>query len=292
MMSDMTCEHVDIITLRDRVADDRRTYAAGSPFPHIVLDDVLTADSFGAAVAEFPGRHDPFWKGYLHINETKYSNTTPDSWGPVLQSIAREFCSQEFVDYLVSLTGIQGLLADWSMDGGGLHQTLRGGHLNIHADFSTHHEHENWARRVNILLYLNDEWREEWGGQLELWDKDMVGKQGTVTPKGNRMLVFTTSLDSFHGHPDPLQCPPETARRSMALYYFTEEESAVRKSTNYRARPQDGLKGLAIVADRTALDLYDWAKRRLGLSDDTVQGVMQRASRLRRRARPRRDDEY
>jgi hypothetical protein len=78
----------------------------------------------------------------------------------------------------------------------------------------------------------------------------------------------------------------------MALYYFTEEESAVRKSTNYRARPQDGLKGLAIAADRTALDLYDWAKRRLGLSDDTVQGVMQRASRLRRRARPRRDDEY
>ena len=63
------------------------------------------------------------------------------------------------------------------MDGGGLHQTMRGGHLNIHADFSTHHAHENWARRVNILLYLNEEWREEWGGELELWDQDMTAKR-------------------------------------------------------------------------------------------------------------------
>lgn len=285
MMSHMSCEHVDITTLRDRVDADRQAYAAASPFPHIVLDDVLTAEAFAAAVAEFPARHDPFWKGYLHVNETKYSNTAPESWGPALQSIAREFCSAEFVDYLVSLTGIPDLRPDWSMDGGGLHQTLRGGHLNIHADFSTHHEHENWARRVNILLYLNDEWQEEWGGQLELWDKEMTGKQGTVTPKGNRMLVFTTSLDSFHGHPDPLMCPPDTARRSMALYYFTEEESAVRKSTNYRARPEDGLKKVAIAADRTALDLYDRAKRRLGLSDDSVQKVMARVNRLRGRKR-------
>ena len=73
-------------------------------------------------------------------------------------------------------------MPDWTMDGGGLHQTLRGGHLNIHADFSTHHTHENWARRVNILLYLNEEWRDEWGGKLELWDQDMTACQARVTP--------------------------------------------------------------------------------------------------------------
>ncbi len=97
------------------------------------------------------------------------------------------------MQYLVELTGIEDLIPDWSMDGGGLHQTLRGGHLNIHADFSTHHTHENWARRVNILLYLNREWLDEWGGKLELWDRDMTACQERVTPAGNRMLVFTTS---------------------------------------------------------------------------------------------------
>ena len=226
---------------------------------------------------------DERWNGYLHVNETKYSNTQPDTWGPTLTAVAREFCSPRFVQYLVELTGIEDLIPDWSMDGGGLHQTLRGGHLNIHADFSTHHTHVNWARRVNILLYLNREWPDEWGGKLELWDRDMTACQERVTPAGNRMLVFTTSADSFHGHPDGLTCPEDVARRSMALYYFTEEDQVVRRSTNYRARPEDGWRKIAIGADRVALDLYDRAKRRLGVSDEKVQAMLGRLHRLRRR---------
>ena len=185
--------------------------------------------------------------------------------------------------FLEELTGIENLVPDWSMDGGGLHQTLRGGHLNVHADFTTHHVHQDWARRVNILLYLNEEWQEEWGGQLELWDRDMTRCQATVTPRGNRMLVFTTAADSFHGHPEGLACPPDVARRSMALYYFTEEDAPVRRATNYRARPRDGVKGLAIAADRVMLDLYDRAKRRLKMSDDVAHRLLERVHRLRRR---------
>jgi hypothetical protein len=136
---------------------------------------------------------------------------------------------------------------------------------------------------VNILLYLNREWREEWGGQLELWDRDMTACQDRVAPAGNRMLVFTTSADSFHGHPDGLTCPQDVARRSMALYYFTEEEQVVRRSTNYRARPEDGWRKLAIGADRMALDVYDRAKRRLGISDEKVQSALARLHRVRRK---------
>ncbi|EWT02884.1 proline hydroxylase [Intrasporangium oryzae NRRL B-24470] len=274
---------IDFASLNDDLDAKAEQYAAADPFPHIVIDGVLREDVFAAAAAEFPAIRDPFWKGYLHVNETKYANTQPDTWGQTLTAVAREFVSADFVAYLERLTGIAGLIADWSMDGGGLHQTLRGGHLNIHADFSTHHTHDNWARRVNILLYLNEEWREDWGGRLELWDKDMTAVRGGVTPKGNRMLVFTTSQDSFHGHPDPLTCPEDVARRSMALYYFTEESEAVRRSTDYRARPDDGIKKVAIWADKNAVDLYDRAKRRLGISDDTVQRWLARVDRLRRR---------
>jgi hypothetical protein len=259
-------------------------YRSAVPFPHIVLDDVLVGSAFDKAVGEFPGIDDAFWKGYIHVNETKYSHTQPDAWGPTLHDVAREFCSPEFVAFLEQLTGIENLMPDWSMDGGGLHQTLRGGHLNIHADFTTHHDHDNWARRVNILLYLNEEWPDEWGGKLELWDKDMTACQAKVTPAGNRMLVFTTDVDTFHGHPDGLTCPPDQARRSMALYYFTEEENAVRRSTNYQARPEEGLaRKAAIAADRAALDVYDRAKRRLGISDERVQKVLTRVDRLRRK---------
>ncbi len=274
---DMTRLNADL----DRATDD---YRAAQPFPHIVLDDVLHRPAFDAAVADFPGMRDEFWKAYVHVNETKFSNTQPESWAPSLQSVAQEFCSPEFVAYLETLTGIADLIPDYTMDGGGLHQTLREGHLNIHADFTTHHVHETWARRVNILLYLNEEWHDDWGGKLELWDKDMSACQGTVTPAGNRMLVFTTTDDSFHGHPDGLTCPPDMARRSLAMYYFTEESAPVRKSTNYQARPDEGrLRKASIAADRTLLDVYDRAKRRLGITDEAAHKVLAGLSKLRKR---------
>lgn len=279
----MASSLIDFQRLRRDLPESATAYAAAEPFPHTVIDGVLTPEAFDGVVADFPAVDDPFWRGYLHVNETKYSNTAPDTWGATLAAVAKDFCSPEFVGYLEELTGIAGLIPDWSMDGGGLHQTLRGGHLNIHADFSTHHVHENWARRVNILLYLNSEWPQEWGGHLELWDRGMTACQARVTPAGNRMLIFSTSLDSFHGHPDPLSCPEGQARRSLALYYFTEEPEVVRRSTNYRARPGDGAKKVAIWADRSALDLYDRLKRRFGISDATVQKVLGLADRRRRR---------
>ncbi len=275
---------IDFTTLESGMDEKAAAYRSAQPFPHIVLDDVLVPEAFDKAVGEFPGIKDEFWQGYLHVNETKYSNTQPDTWGPTLHDVAEEFCSPRFVAFLEKLTGIEGLMSDWTMDGGGLHQTLRGGHLNIHADFTTHHTHQNWARRVNILLYLNEEWPEEWGGKLELWDKDMTACQGTVTPAGNRMLVFTTSFDSFHGHPDPLTCPDTVARRSMALYYFTEEEHAVRRSTNYQPRPDESVtRKAAIRADRTIVDIYDRVKRRLGISDERIQAILARVDKIRRR---------
>jgi hypothetical protein len=213
---------IDLASLQDRLPALAEQYAVAKPYPHVVVDDVLFPDAFVRAAQEFPAMRDPFWKGYLHVNETKYGNTQPDTWGETLTAVAKEFVSAEFVAFLEELTGIGNLLPDWSMDGGGLHQTLRGGHLNVHADFTTHHVKENWSRRVNILLYLNEEWREEWGGKLELWDREMTAPQAKVQPAGNRMLIFTTTADSFHGHPDALTCPEDVARRSMAIYYFTE----------------------------------------------------------------------
>ena len=281
----MSLRLVEIDRLRSTLPELRERYIQADPFPHMVLDDVLTADAFRSAVAEFPAIRDESWKGYLHVNETKYANPRVDTWAPTLQAIANEFLSPEFTRFLTELTGIAGLIPDASMDGGGLHQTLRGGHLNVHADFTTHHGNDDWARRINILLYLNDEWREEWGGQLELWDAAMKGCRNRVTPRGNRMLVFTTSEDSFHGHPDPLICPDGVARRSMALYYFTREHSPVRRATNYRARPGDGLKRVAIWTDRKVLDLYDRTRRRTGWSDERTNAMLERLNRLRGKGR-------
>ena len=278
---------IDIEPLLGRLEAAAAEYSTAAPYPHLVVDDALPADVFAAAVGEFPPIDDPAWTGYLHVNETKFANPRPSTWGPTLQGIAAALCTDEFVKALCKLTGFEHLVADPTMDGGGLHQTLRGGHLNIHTDFTTHHRRPELRRRVNLLLYLNDDWDAEWGGALELWDAGMQSCQRRVEPVANRLLVFTTSGDAYHGHPDPLWCPAGSARRSLALYYFTEEERPARRATRYRARPGDGAKRMAIWADRQALALYDRLKVRLGLSDRAASRSLERLDHLLRRGRLR-----
>jgi hypothetical protein len=102
----------------------------------------------------------------------------------------------------------------------------------------------------------------------------------TIAPIGNRIVIFNTDADAFHGHPEPLRCPDGKSRRSLALYYFTLEQDPPVRSTEYRARPGDGLRALPIYLDKHALRMYDKVKRRLGLSDDAVSRFLRRIERI------------
>ena len=146
-----------------------------------------------------------------------------------------------FLQFLSEVTGIPNLISDPGFEGGGLHQIVRGGKLGVHADFNRHRDY-GLDRRLNLLLYLNKDWREEYGGNLELWDRDMIQCEARVAPLFNRVMVFGTTDFTFHGHPDPLQCPEGMTRKSMALYYFSNgrpaEEVTGDHSTLFRARDQ------------------------------------------------------
>ena len=259
-----------------------RTYAAATPFPHIVLDDVFDCDRVGAAATSFPKADGPDWTSYLHLNERKRGNTHLDTWPSELRTLANALMSPPFIAFLEQVTGVSALLPDPSFDGGGLHRSERGGFLNIHTDFTAHHRHVGWERRINVLLYLNEDWEEAWGGQLELWSADMQRCVSRVAPAINRMVIFTTTTSSYHGHPAPLNCPEGTARASMALYYFTSGSSNPVRTTDYRARPGDGLKRVGIYLDKKVLRLYDIVKHRTGASDAVVSRWLSRLSRRRR----------
>jgi hypothetical protein len=155
--------------------------------------------------------------------------------------------------------------------------------LNIHADYTVHPHNRHWLRRVNLLLYLNSDWEPDYGGDLELWTADMKRCAKKVSPISNRVLIFTTDATSFHGHPDPMRCPEGVARRSLALYYFSPEVDPMVRSTEYRARPGDGMHSVLIYADKQLLRAYDWAKRHLGLSDQVASKALAFRDRLRRR---------
>jgi len=262
------------------VLEYSQKYKNAKPYPHIVLDDFLEQWAADKALSEFPAVKDEGWIHYVHVNEKKHGLNKMDLLPPFIRKVINELNTTEFVSYLSKLTGIDKLLADDQLEGGGLHQSMRGGYLNIHADFTVHPHKRNWRRRVNLLLYLNKNWEPSYGGDLELWTKDMKSCERKISPVFNRCVIFNTDQDSYHGLPDPLQCPENETRKSIALYYFTQEKDNPRKrATNYRPRPQDGFKALFIYLDKKLVSFYTDIKGLLGINDDFVSKMLNLFSR-------------
>jgi hypothetical protein len=248
------------------------------------LPEFLDSRIAQAISDEFPLAGTDAWTQYKHHNENKLGMAKRELFPPRIRAVADELNSPEFVAWLSTLTGIPGLIPDPSLEGGGLHQSGRGGFLNVHTDFSMHHYQKNWRRRVNVIVYLNPAWHDQWGGAIEFWVKGMQRCAAKYSPLLNHAVIFTTDERSLHGFPDPLRCPEVVARKSLAFYYYTVEEHAKASShsTDYFARPGDTWKEkLLIWTDKKAVDLYSRAKTRLGFSDEFASRILGFLSRKR-----------
>jgi Rps23 Pro-64 3,4-dihydroxylase Tpa1-like proline 4-hydroxylase len=207
-------------------------YKMAYPFPYAVIDNFLNEYMLTRAAQEIRN-----YQGW-HYDPDKYvekeqvnKEFAPSSYDaqsmayfkanlPITNSIIDYLYSTEALDYLERLTGIEGLIGDPDLLGGGIHRIKAGGKLDVHADFNLHHTRKVW-RRINLLLYLNKGWQDEWGGHLELWDRDMSKSCVKVAPIFNRAAIFTITDDAYHGHPYPTTSPPGITRDSIALYYYT-----------------------------------------------------------------------
>jgi len=155
-----------------------------------------------------------------------------------------ELNSSTFLKFLEKLTGIKNLLTDPHLQGGGIHQIERGGLLRVHSDFNFHPVFK-LDRRLNLLLYLNEPWPEEWGGHLQLWSKDMRRCEQKILPQARRCVIFNTLSDSWHGHPEPLACPEGVHRKSIAMYYYSNGRPKAEQhrphKTKWQAMPGESL---------------------------------------------------
>lgn len=229
-------------SLYERAKQSSTLYKETLPFPHIVIDDFLEEDVVNTLFESFPSQSDIAWWKYDNVFEKKLAQNNALILPPVYREIFKEFNSGEFIKFLEQLTSISGLLPDPHLGGGGLHQILPGGKLDVHADFNFHND--LWLhRRLNMLVYLNKEWKDEWNGHLELWDKGMLGCEKKIAPIFNRCVIFSTTDTAFHGHPEILLCPDGMSRKSIAMYYYTGKRPAIEvsrpHSTLYQRRPQD-----------------------------------------------------
>lgn len=222
-------------------------YCAAEPYPHICLDNFLDAGLVSRVAAEFP---ELGGKGDIRFNDPnqlKLASRGEYRFGPVTKELVHFLNSHPFLEFLSALTGITALIPDPYFSGGGMHEIRRGGFLKIHADFSRHPDLQ-LDRRINLLLYLNEHWEESYGGHFELWDREMKRCVTKFLPVFNRMVIFNTTDHSYHGHPDPLVCPEDRSRRSIALYYYTngrprgEVREAHRINTSFKSREEDSSK--------------------------------------------------
>jgi hypothetical protein len=220
-------------------------YSIAYPFPHTVIDNFVVDGVKLRQSANEMGKYQ-YW-GY---DPSKYSEGnqvnkffTPwcedniqdiKLYAPATYEILSFLNSDTTLRFLEDLTGIKGLIPDPNFIGGGVHKIMREGKLSIHADYNIHPD-TGLHRRINLLLYLNENWDKSWGGNLELWDKDLKNCVKSIPPVFNRAVIFNITDDAFHGHPEPLACPSEESRISLALYYFTKDRPDDEKSSQHAA---------------------------------------------------------
>jgi len=238
----------DVLSRLGRIGETRAIeYQTAQPFPHIVIDDLLPPDLLEYALREFPTPQQLRWIKYDDTHEIKLAFPVAEKMPASIRDVLYFLNSSQVLQFLEKLTGIDALIPDPYFTGGGLHQIERGGHLGVHADFNKL-EQLRLERRLNLLLYLNKDWKEEYGGHLELWDRSMSECVKRVLPIFNRCVIFSTMDHSYHGHPLPLTCPEGRSRKSLATYYYTngrpEEQESPSHSTLFKPRPGAVIKPL------------------------------------------------
>jgi hypothetical protein len=221
--------------LRGLALERRSAYRNTRPYPHVAIDAFLGEEHARSFARRFPGPRHPGWMRRDYREQSgrlgQLQRSGFDGVDPAIRHLLAELSGMAFLDFLGTLTGIDGLIADPHFRGAGPSLTLPGGHLALHADFNRDRS-RHLSRAVTVLYYLAEDWDEAWGGHLELWNEDRSKCEARYSPVLDRLIVMAHGDTYWHGHPEPLACPEGRFRASLAAYYFIataapdEEKSA------------------------------------------------------------------
>ena len=190
------------------IFQNKERFTNANPFPFIIIDDFFSKEFLNEVLNQFPNlTEQKKTTNYDNKNEVKFANNQYKNFPNNIKKLFDFLNSDFFLNFLQRITNIQEkLIPDFELNGGGLHEIKKSGLLKIHSDFNKHPSLD-LDRRLNVLIYLNKDWKEEYGGHLEFWDKEMTSCREKVLPIFNKMVIFSTTDNSNHGHPDPLNCP-------------------------------------------------------------------------------------
>lgn len=228
--------------------DLAQSFAAGQPFPFAVLDDFLPLKMADGVLGEIQADLN-FQKSNDYIfAKNKFESPSIENLGPNGAAIKAFLLSPQVADTLSAMLG-RTVFVDPNFVGGGLHRGGAGSFLDMHTDFNLHPRNRRWIRELNILLYLNKDWKPEYGGSLDLRNAQ-DGRTTSVEPRFNRLVLMLTKDHTVHGY-RPINFPAGTFRTSIATYAYFEaasddEVATLRTTTTWV--PESGNLVKALVA--------------------------------------------
>jgi len=225
---------IDIEKLKANISTYKGEWNSKKPFRYFSVDEFLIADWAEKILSDYP-KPDVNWESTTYINQKNKFQKTKFETGSIFNKVFEEMNHPEFLSLLSEMTGIENLIPDNELFGGGLHQSIKGAFLDVHIDYNFHPE-TKLHRRLNILVYMNKDWEDQFEGHLELWDMDKKELLEKIAPLFNRMAMFETNEVSWHGHPHKLNTPDGVSRKSIAAYYYTKERDDVKNVSEHNTR--------------------------------------------------------
>lgn len=224
----MSHDTLDMLLNQDEtiVSTLREQYNEHAPIQYVHLHNFFSNEDATHILNEWPDLSDNRWTIHMKMVENnvgkKFEIANIDLMGKETQRIIQKIQSPEFISAISKITGVAGLQSDAGLYGGGLVYTPQGGYLKLHADFNFYDKSKLY-RRFNLIVYMNEQWEENWKGGLELWNADCTQRIITIQPFYNTAIFFRVTDKSIHGYPDPIACPPTTGRKSINFYFYHEK---------------------------------------------------------------------
>lgn len=220
----------------ERGTDLAAEFQNGDPFPLLMIDDFLDDETANALLAEFPAP-DAMPKSRDYMFGDKHELSSVAEQGPTSRAFYDALMGPEFQTFLQQISG-KDLFVDPAFHGGGFHQSGDGGFLDTHVDFNMHPLHDDWLRTINILLYLNKDWKPEYDGRLLIKAKP-DDEPRAVEPLFNRGLIMVTDDHTFHGF-KKMSLPPGVTRKSIATYAYEKVPVGSQKARTTGWNPETG----------------------------------------------------
>ena len=202
----------------------RLEYLTAKPFPHLVLKDICNEDKLLKAFSSIPVLENKS-RDYIFASN-KFEKSNYGEISPLLQELQDELRSDKMNSFLSFITGVN-TFVDPKNHGGGLHQGRKNSFLDMHLDYNYHPINNNWWREVNLLLYMNKDWKQEYGGHLEL--KDLrTGEEKKCDVDFNTLIIQQCHDYTLHGY-QPTKFPKGNFRTSIATYAFSKHNQQIYK---------------------------------------------------------------